>query len=77
LFFAVGRLLASDKSIEGEIVIPNLSEEHSPSDVDINITVKNEADDEAYIIKEFLRTKGVENIRVQLGHYIKDLQYGE
>jgi activator of HSP90 ATPase len=68
-----GKVKTEDVSYKGVVEIPNLSEEHNPDDVDINVTL-NDGQDGGYAIKEFLRTKGVQTIRVQLGQYIKQLK---
>jgi len=63
----------ADKQFKGTIEIPNLSEEHKPQDVDINVTVTGDSD-AAYSVKEFVRMRGVDKIREQLGRYIADLK---
>lgn len=64
---------SADKQLKGGIEIPNLSEEHKPQDVDINVTVTGDSD-AAYAVKEFVRTQGIHKIREQLGRYIADLK---
>lgn len=68
-----GKLKAEDKAYKGTLEIPNLSEEHAPEDVDVNVGLK-EGHEEGFAVKEFIRTKGVEVIRQQLATYIKDLK---
>lgn len=63
----------SDETIEGKLEIPNLSEEHDPSDVDITVTVTTKGQ-VAERLKELMRTKGAERIREQLGVYISCLK---
>lgn len=58
---------------KGTFEIPNLSEEHDPEDVDINITIKN---DKQHRLKDFMRTEGVKKIREQLAKYIVLLREG-
>lgn len=69
----VGKLNGSDEDIQGEIEIPNLSEEHNAEDVDVNVSIKSE-DDNSRVLKELMRTKGTEIIREKLAQYIKDLR---
>jgi activator of HSP90 ATPase len=52
---------------KGTFDVPNLSEEHEPKDVNINITIKDSKQDK---LKEFMRTQGVKQIREQFGKYI-------
>ena len=47
--------------------MPNLSEEHEPKDVNINVAVKDSKQDK---LKEFMRTEGVKMMREQFGKYI-------
>ena len=70
-----GKLKSGNKAYKGEIEIPNLSEEHLPGNVDINVSVKD-GEGDGYEVKEFLRVKGVAVIREQLHKYIKDLKEG-
>lgn len=58
---------------KGNFEIPNLSEEHEPKDVDVNITIKDSKQDK---LKEFMRKEGVKQIREQLGKYIALLKEG-
>jgi len=68
-----GHVKSGEKSFKGTIEIPNLSEEHSPEDVDINVAL-NEDQSDGFKVKEFLRTKGMKVIRDKLAVYIKDLK---
>lgn len=68
-----GFLSGFDKEIEGTINIPNLSEENSISEIEINISLK-ESSSEATIVKDFLYHQGRSKIRDQLEKYIKDLK---
>lgn len=66
------------KSYKGKFVIPNLSEENEPKDIDVNVTADKNCD-EAYKLKEILRKNGTQLIQARLGKYIEDLksQYGQ
>ncbi|XP_050429826.1 activator of 90 kDa heat shock protein ATPase homolog 1 [Adelges cooleyi] len=68
-----GFLSGSDKQIEGSINVPNLSEENSISEIEINISLK-ESSNEGNIIKDFLYHQGRSKVRDQLEKYIKDLK---
>ena len=71
-----GRVKAADDvDYKGEIEIPNLSEEHSPEEVDINVSL-DDKHSEGMQVKEYIRTKGVKIIREQLKKYTKDLREG-
>ncbi|CAN8031256.1 hypothetical protein HPB47_020622 [Ixodes persulcatus] len=63
----------SDETVEGKVEIPNLSEEHDPTDVDITVTVTTKGD-AAERLKELMRTKGEKLIRDQLETYISSLK---
>ncbi|XP_063973917.1 activator of 90 kDa heat shock protein ATPase homolog 1 [Diachasmimorpha longicaudata] len=62
-----------DKTIEGKINIPNLSEENDISEVDIEITLKD-SNDEGEKVKHFLHTKGKDFIRERLKAYVTALK---
>lgn len=68
-----GKLTDSQKKIKGKFEIPNLSEENEPSEIDIMITTEKETQ-EASLVKEIMRSTGVEIIRMQIEKYIKDLK---
>lgn len=68
-----GHVKADDKDYNGEIEIPNLSEENRPEEVDLTVTLDDKQSD-GMNIKDFLRTKGLEIVREQLKIYIKDLR---
>ncbi|KAJ8673417.1 hypothetical protein QAD02_004679 [Eretmocerus hayati] len=61
------------KKIEGNINIPNLSEENDISEVDVEVTLK-ESTDESEKIKQLLRTKGKEKVHEKLRKYISSLR---
>lgn len=63
----------SHKDVEGKINIPNLSEENSISEIDIEITLKDSSDD-GEKVKHYLHTKGKEVIRKQLEQYVSSLK---
>ncbi|XP_054927715.1 activator of 90 kDa heat shock protein ATPase homolog 1 isoform X2 [Dermacentor andersoni] len=63
----------SDEPIEGKVEIPNLSEEHDPSDVDVTVTVLSKGD-KAEALKELMRSKGTQIIRERLETYIAALK---
>ncbi|XP_011306173.1 activator of 90 kDa heat shock protein ATPase homolog 1 [Fopius arisanus] len=66
-------VFSKDKTIEGKINIPNLSEENDISEVDIEITLKSSTD-EGEAVKHFLHTKGKEFIRERLKEYVAALK---
>jgi len=65
----------SGKTYKGTIEIPNLSEEHASEDVDVT-ALTDDGSACAGILKDFIRLKGVEKIREQLGLYITNLKHG-
>ncbi|XP_059163684.1 activator of 90 kDa heat shock protein ATPase homolog 1-like [Physella acuta] len=73
-----GMLKDDIKSYKGKFVIPNLSEENEPSDIDVNVTA-DKSSNEAHELKDIFRTQGTELIRQQLAKYISDLktEYGQ
>ena len=52
---------------KGNFEVPNLSEEHDPSEIDINVTIKNE---KQFDLKEFMRIEGGNKIREQFARYL-------
>ena len=52
---------------KGNFEVPNLSEENDPSEVDINVTIKNE---KHFDLKEFMRKEGAQKIREQFAKYL-------
>ena len=66
----------SGKAYSGTIEIPNLSEEHSPEDVDVTV-LTSDSSACAAALKDFIRVKGVDRIRQILGQYISDLKQGK
>jgi len=65
----------SGKTYSGTIEIPNLSEEHSPEDVDVTV-LTSDSSTCAGTLKDFIRVKGTDKIRQILGQYISDLKQG-
>ena len=63
------------KTVEGSIVIPNLSDENSADEVDVDVTVTTSGS-EGEALKTMLRTTGTKLVREQLGKYIKSLKEG-
>lgn len=68
-----GKLAGSNETYDGQLEIPNLSEENDPEDVDVNVTVTTD-DDEGHALKDFLRSTGTKVIRQQIQKYIDDLK---
>ena len=64
-----GFLPGQDKSIEGKVDIPNLSEENELKDISITITVEN-SDDDSDKLKRFMIDTGTSIIREQVGVYL-------
>ena len=75
LVYCAGKVKTENSSFKGTLEIPNLSEEHEPDDVDINVLLK-EGQEEGHHVKEFLRTEGAKVIREKLSVYIKTLKEG-
>ncbi|XP_064600359.1 activator of 90 kDa heat shock protein ATPase homolog 1-like [Liolophura sinensis] len=61
------------KKVKGKLEILNLSEEHDPEHVDIEVTTDKNTD-EAYKVKEVMRKCGTDVIRKQLKQYVKELR---
>ena len=70
-----GKVLNDDSKIkvEGKITIPNLSEENSIDEIDIQVNV-NETNEKSEIVKQFMYTVGRKKIREQINKYILSLQ---
>lgn len=68
-----GTLNGSETEHGGKIKIPNLSEENDVSELDIQITVKDE-DDEGSKLKAIMQKDGKEFVRQQLSKYISGLK---
>lgn len=63
----------SDKNYSGKIKIPNLSEENDVSELDIQISIKDD-DDEGSKLKQIMFKSGRELVREQLAKYISGLK---
>lgn len=68
-----GRLNGVDEDVEGEIEIPNLSEENTADEIDVNVSVKND-NVQSEVLKEVMRNKGANLIREQIKLYLKLLR---
>lgn len=68
-----GVLAGGKDKVNGEIHIPNLSEENDVSEVDMTVTIKGTGD-EAQRVKAFMHNKGKDEIRKQLNEYIRSLK---
>uniref|UniRef100_A0A1A9ZR92 Activator of Hsp90 ATPase AHSA1-like N-terminal domain-containing protein n=1 Tax=Glossina pallidipes TaxID=7398 RepID=A0A1A9ZR92_GLOPL len=66
-------LNGSNTSHEGKITIPNLSEENDLDEVEITVTI-DKSNEESEILKQFMYNVGRDQIRQQLGVYIKELK---
>jgi len=66
----------SGKTYKGTLEIPNLSEEHAADEVDITV-LTSDGSDNAAALKDFIRLKGVNEIREKLGQYIANLKQGQ
>ncbi|CAG9857077.1 unnamed protein product [Phyllotreta striolata] len=63
----------TDRTFTGKINVPNLSEENDASDLDIQITIKDE-DEEGTKLKRIMLKTGKEFVRSQLVKYISGLK---
>ena len=68
-----GNVNGSDEEIKGSIEIPNLSEENSAEEVDVEVSLTSD-DFNSEILKGMMRNKGTELIREQLKKYILGLR---
>lgn len=69
----IGSVTGGLDELEGKVEIPNLSEEHSPDEVDIIITCKTSST-EADVLLEIMRRKGVHILRDKISRYINELR---
>lgn len=69
----VGKLAGGNGEINGEVEIPNLSEENEIDEVDITVTIKT-GGEEAQRVKAFMHNVGRDEIRKQLAEYIRSLK---
>jgi len=68
-----GSLTGSQIVYEGELFIPNLSEEQEPDDLDVSVSFAKDHP-KCEKLKELMRTKGAALIREQLGKYAENLK---
>jgi activator of HSP90 ATPase len=70
-----GRILNDDegKKIKGKVTIPNLSEENSLEEIEINITTE-EFNDKSDLLRQFMNNVGRPKIRELLGKYMESLK---
>jgi len=68
-----GVVNGDDDEIAGKLEIPNLSEENTAEEIDIDVTLDTHGP-KADILKGLVRTKGLVKIREQLGKYILALR---
>ncbi|CAH0383977.1 unnamed protein product [Bemisia tabaci] len=62
-----------EKEIEGKVAIPNLSEENSVEEIEVNTSLK-EPSKEGEVVKDFMYQEGRSKIREQLAAYISSLK---
>ncbi|KAJ8921610.1 hypothetical protein NQ315_010518 [Exocentrus adspersus] len=63
----------TDREFSGTIKIPNLSEENDVSELDIQVSVKDE-DEEGFKLKQIMLKSSKDVVREQLGKYIAGLK---
>lgn len=70
-----GRILNDEEAtkIKGKITVPNLSEENSLKELEINV-ITDEYNDKSDILKKFMMEVGRPKIREQLGKYMDGLR---
>lgn len=68
-----GKVNGSDEEVKGALEIPNLSEENSAQEVDVEVSVESD-DFNAEILKGMMRNKGTELVRQQLNKYMTALR---
>lgn len=68
-----GTVDKNDEIYEGSVTIPNLSEENSAHEIDVQVSLKDNAK-EAEPLKEVMNKKGKQVIRDLLNNYIENLQ---
>lgn len=66
-------LNGSNTPHEGKVTIPNLSEENDLDEIEITITIEK-SNEESEKLKQFMYNFGRDQIRQQLGVYIKELK---
>jgi hypothetical protein len=75
IFLLQGKISGTTKSIEGTVIIPNLSDENNAEEVDVNVSTTATGPD-ADAMKQMMRIVGAKVIREQLAKYIKSLKEG-
>lgn len=68
-----GKCVGSTSNVNGEIHVPNLSEEHSLDDVDVIVTVKEETA-EAQALKDMMLRLAPATVRSKLEEYLRGLR---
>lgn len=68
-----GKCVGSETNVNGEIHVPNLSEEHSLDDVDVTVTVKEDTM-EAQSLKEMMLRLAPSAVRSKLEEYLRALR---
>ena len=71
-----GKISGTTKSIEGTVIIPNLSDENNAEEVDVNVSTSATGSPDADAMKQMMRIVGAKVIREQLAKYIKSLKEG-
>lgn len=61
--------------VEGVATVPNLSDENSADEVDVEVTTASNST-EAGCLKQMMRTVGTKKIKEQLAKYITSLKEG-
>lgn len=72
-----GTVLGGDpkEKVDGKITIPNLSEENSIDEIDIQVTVEaNDFSEKTELLKSFMYNFGRPKIREQINKYIESLK---
>jgi len=68
-----GTVAGSELEHSGTINIPNLSDENSPSDVDVEVIAKGDAKN-AQKLKQLVRKNGIKMCREKCAQYIEDIK---
>ncbi|GMT09679.1 hypothetical protein PFISCL1PPCAC_976, partial [Pristionchus fissidentatus] len=69
----IGRIAGSEDEVKGHVEIPNLSDENTADEIDVNTTISTKSPMEAPI-RHLVNKKGVETIRAALAVYIRELK---
>eukprot|EP00041_Stephanoeca_diplocostata_P016092 m.312994 g.312994 ORF g.312994 m.312994 type:complete len:351 (-) comp20250_c0_seq1:244-1296(-) len=65
---------ADGTKVNGTLTIPNLSEEQDIDDIDVNVKLTSDETPERRKVKDLMRKKGADLIRVQLEKWLKQLK---